>query len=115
MRKPVSQKRRKGPDQGRRSAESKQRHTAHVGRGIDEEKMRRDTPHFGSGLSEKPLHAHEPASRLVPYDETLLERARVQWQFGDWDSLAALDRVTLQHHPERGRLALLAAAGYLQK
>ncbi len=49
---------------------------------------------------------------LVPYDENLLERSRTQWQFGDWASLAALSRDTLQHHPDRAKLALLAAAGH---
>lgn len=51
---------------------------------------------------------------LVPYDENLLERALTQWQFGDWESLARLEWETLQHHPDRARLALLAAAGRLQ-
>lgn len=51
---------------------------------------------------------------VVPYDENLLERARTQWQFGDWESLATISRDTLQHHPERAKLALLAAAGRLQ-
>ena len=51
----------------------------------------------------------------VPYDENLLERARTQWQFGDWQNLAALDRDTLQHHPDRAKLALLAAAGHMQQ
>lgn len=50
----------------------------------------------------------------VPYDENLLERARTQWQFGDWKSLAQLNRDALQHHPDRAKLALLAAAGRLQ-
>lgn len=54
-------------------------------------------------------------SDLVPYDENLLERSRTQWQFGDWDSLAELNRETLQHHPDRAKLALLAAAGKMQK
>jgi hypothetical protein len=49
---------------------------------------------------------------MVPYDENLLERSRTQWQFGDWASLAAISRVTLQHHPDRAKLALLAAAGH---
>lgn len=52
---------------------------------------------------------------IVPYDENLLERARTQWQFGDWESLAKLERSTLQHHPDRAKLALLAASGHLQK
>lgn len=56
----------------------------------------------------------EAEQTLVPYDENLLERARTQWQFGDWNSLAQLDRDTLQHHPDRAKLALLAAAGHLQ-
>ncbi|NCC83885.1 MAG: FkbM family methyltransferase [Clostridia bacterium] len=51
---------------------------------------------------------------LVPYDENLLERARTQWQFGDWESLVQLNRDTLQHHPDSAKLALLAAAGRLQ-
>ncbi|UJP04897.1 MAG: sulfotransferase [Nitrosomonas sp.] len=51
---------------------------------------------------------------LVPYDENLLECARTQWQFGDWKSLVKLNRDTLQHHPDRAKLALLAAAGHLQ-
>jgi len=55
-----------------------------------------------------------PEQSVVPYDENLLERARTQWEFGDWQSLAKLDREALQHHPERARLALLAAAGRLQ-
>lgn len=52
--------------------------------------------------------------QLVPYDENLLEKSRTQWQFGDWESLAKLERDILQHHPDRAKLALLAAAGYLQ-
>lgn len=51
---------------------------------------------------------------VMPYDENLLERARTQWQFGDWENLARIDRDTLQHHPDRAKLALLAAAGRLQ-
>lgn len=58
---------------------------------------------------------NEPApSEWVAYDENLLERARTQWQFGDWESLAALSREILQHHPDRAKLALLAAAGHQQ-
>jgi hypothetical protein len=51
---------------------------------------------------------------FVSYDENLLEKSRTQWQFGDWDSLVKLDRETLQHHPDRAKLALLAAAGHQQ-
>lgn len=62
------------------------------------------------GLAEYP----QSMQSLVPYDENLLERARMQWQFGDWQSLSQLDRDSLQHHPERAKLILLAAAGRLQ-
>lgn len=62
-----------------------------------------------------PARGISPAqSYPIPYDEYLLERARTQWQFGDWDSLAKLDRDTLQHHPDRAKLALLVATGHLQ-
>lgn len=53
-------------------------------------------------------------SALVPYDEDLLERARTQWEFGDWASLVAIERDVLQHHPDRAKLALLVAAGHMQ-
>jgi hypothetical protein len=48
------------------------------------------------------------------YDD-LFERARTQWQFGDWDSLVDIDSADFKGHPQRARLALLAAAGYQQK
>lgn len=62
----------------------------------------------------EPCTLHLEPAPPVPYDENLLERARTQWQFGDWPSLAQLNRDTLQHHPDRAKLALLAAAGRLQ-
>jgi tetratricopeptide (TPR) repeat protein len=67
-----------------------------------------------SSVAESSLILKSPDEQLNTYDETLLERARTQWQFGDWESLAKLDRETLQHHPDRAKLALLAAAGRLQ-
>lgn len=57
------------------------------------------------------LDATEP---LTPADEALLANAREQWQAGDWQSLVALDHARIQQHPERARLALLAAAGQAQ-
>jgi hypothetical protein len=50
----------------------------------------------------------------MPYDEHLFERARTQWQFGDWSSLASMDVDVLKFHPERAKLALLSAAGHSQ-
>lgn len=66
--------------------------------------------------SQQPTAVFEalPDQAVVPYDENLLERSRTQWQFGDWQSLVQLNRETLQHHPDRAKLALLAAAGRLQ-
>jgi hypothetical protein len=65
-------------------------------------------------LNSNELSDQDVRDTLVAFDENLLEKARTQWQFGDWESLAYIDRVTLQHHPERAKLALLAAAGRLQ-
>jgi FkbM family methyltransferase len=56
----------------------------------------------------------DEGTHLVAYDDNLLERACTQWQFGDWESLATLDRDPLQRHPDRAKLALLAAAGNIQ-
>lgn len=58
--------------------------------------------------------SEESNAHPVAYDENLLERSRTQWQFGGWASLAKLERSTLQHHPDRAKLALLAAAGHQQ-
>jgi hypothetical protein len=63
---------------------------------------------------EIPDSVMESDAHFCPYDENLLDRSRTQWQFGDWQSLAEIEQVTLQHHPDRAKLALLAAAGHLQ-
>ncbi len=69
-----------------------------------------------SGLSPADVQLRYDAHQsLVTYDKKLLERGRTQWQFGDWESLAKLKGETLEHHPDRATLALLAAAGHLQK
>jgi tetratricopeptide (TPR) repeat protein len=54
------------------------------------------------------------AGSALAYDEALLDRARTQWQFGDWESLAAITHERVQHHPDRAKLGLLAAAGLQQ-
>lgn len=72
------------------------------------------SPVIASEAQQSNSHSGDGLENLVPYDENLLERSRIQWQFGDWASLAALDRDTLQHHPDRAKLALLGAAGRLQ-
>lgn len=50
-----------------------------------------------------------------PYDEGLLDKAKTQWQRGDWDGLVLLKRDVLEYHPDRAKLALLVAAGHAQK
>jgi hypothetical protein len=52
---------------------------------------------------------------VVIYDENLYERARTQWQFGDWESLAQIEYESLIHHPQRAKLALLVASGHQQR
>ncbi len=61
-----------------------------------------------------PLSDQEVRDTLVAFDENLLEKARTQWQFGDWETLAGVSREQLQHHPDRAKLALLVAAGHCQ-
>jgi hypothetical protein len=58
--------------------------------------------------------AYRESSTPVVFDESLFERSRTQWHFGDWTTLASLQRETIQNHPQRAKLALLAAAGRLQ-
>jgi hypothetical protein len=55
----------------------------------------------------------QPSTTAV-YDEQILERAKTQWQFGDWESLASLSLEEIEAHSERAKLALLAAAGQIQ-
>lgn len=31
----------------------------------------------------------QPAQPLIPYNENLLERPSIQWQFGDWPGLGS--------------------------
>jgi FkbM family methyltransferase len=64
--------------------------------------------------SEGLVLAAAAAQASVPFDENLLERARTQWQFGDWANLAALRREDVEGHPDKAKLAMLAAAGHQQ-
>lgn len=50
----------------------------------------------------------------LPGDPDLLERSRTQWQFGDWTSLAQLTQDAVESHPDRAKLAMLAASGHQQ-
>ncbi|MCK5232791.1 MAG: tetratricopeptide repeat protein, partial [Desulfobulbaceae bacterium] len=48
------------------------------------------------------------------YDETMLDRAREQWRCGDWNQLVEMEPDSIQHHPERAKLAMLSAVGHQQ-
>ncbi len=48
------------------------------------------------------------------YDDGLLDRTRQLWQFGDWAQLSFLIQQDIEKHPERAKLALLAASGLTQ-
>jgi|GEM_PF-6364707 len=61
------------------------------------------------------IFTDEHVETIIPYDQSLLERAKTQWLFGDWQSLAAIDHNGLEHHTDRAKLALLAAAGHAQQ
>ena len=67
------------------------------------------TSHF---FKEKDLLSK--STHLNIHDESLLDRVRMQWYFGDWQNLAGIDFDTLQDHPDRAKLALFSAAGLLQ-
>jgi len=47
-------------------------------------------------------------------NDSHLERAWTQWQFGDWASLVRLDHDVLRTHRDGGLLSLLAATAHLQ-
>lgn len=51
---------------------------------------------------------------LAPYNERLYQQAKNRWLIGDWNSLCRININTLINHPERAKIAILAAAGRLQ-
>ena len=56
----------------------------------------------------------DPSDAVVAFDPHLTDRAKTQWQFGDWANLAKLDSEALSNHPNKAMLALLSAAAHLQ-
>lgn len=65
---------------------------------------------------ETPLGQHEAETLpiLMGYDGSDLARAKAHWLFGEWQALAEIDIDRLKQHPDRARLALLAAAARQQ-
>jgi hypothetical protein len=55
-----------------------------------------------------------PSSTLPERDEALFDRARTQWQFGEWSSLADIPEETLGDHPDRVKIALLVGSAHAQ-
>lgn len=47
-------------------------------------------------------------------NDTLLERALIQWQYGDWEGLVSLNGNQLRIHPDRAKLTLLVATAWQQ-
>lgn len=75
-------------------------------------KRRPVVPKTGNGLASSLPAASAPDENWR--DAELLERARMQWQFGDWESLAQIDDRTLETHTDRAKLALLVASAHQQ-
>ena len=64
--------------------------------------------------AESPLQP-TPVDHRWSGDETAwLPRARSAWQLGDWRALVTLGERPLHRHPDRAKLALLAASGHFQ-
>lgn len=49
-----------------------------------------------------------------PYDDSLLDRVTLRWQFGDWDSLVKVRDEDFLAHPHKDRIALYIGSGHLQ-
>lgn len=47
-------------------------------------------------------------------DPQLLENIKIQWQLGDWESLASLNAKDIEAHPERASIAMLSASAHQQ-
>jgi hypothetical protein len=74
-------------------------------------------PAAGAPVSAVPVDApsgEAQPDRWAGDGSAWLPRARSFWQQGDWQALASLDPRSLQRHPDRARLTLLAAAGHFQ-
>ncbi|MCP5272965.1 MAG: methyltransferase FkbM [Burkholderiaceae bacterium] len=69
-------------------------------------------PRRRAGSLGPPGAQQNAAGFSTAYDQGLLDRARDDWRRGNWAALRALEYSDLQHHPHRGRLALLASAGH---
>jgi hypothetical protein len=79
-------------------------------------KARSNPRKVARGKSVVPAAAATTATATDAWREAeLLERARMQWQFGDWESLVEIDGAAVEMHAERAKLALLVASAHLQR
>lgn len=80
--------------------------------------MEENEKQLGSELKSRSMGKEESQAVIesypVKYDAALFEKAHTQWQFGDWESLCRLGDIDFQHHPDRAKLALLAASAHHQ-
>ncbi len=56
----------------------------------------------------------ELTSDLGVYEPASLSQAKTYWFLGEWDKLVILDQKSIQHYPDRDRLALLVASAHQQ-
>ena len=54
------------------------------------------------------------SQELILNEASLLDHAKICWQFGDWDSILKITRQQIETHSERARLALLVASAAAQ-
>ena len=77
-----------------------------------------DAPHhvFESQSTRPPdvVHGNSDLDSHGVDEVPLFERARTQWQLGEWSQLVRLVRGSIESHPERARLASFAAVAHWQ-
>lgn len=69
---------------------------------------------FEEHPAQTPDTAHEVLAPNLSDSEdvSLVERARTQWELGEWRRLIDLVQGSIESHPERAKLASLAAVAY---
>ena len=68
---------------------------------------------FAEGHGTGVVNGERNASPIAQiYDDGLIDRSREQWRRGDWEALGLLSAEEVERHPERARLALMAAAAH---
>jgi hypothetical protein len=65
---------------------------------------------------ENPIFPNKPVNIIKNgvEDESLYEKIKMQWQFGDWEALLSMELDRIESHPKRDKIALMLASAYLQ-